>query len=121
MGYKYKTDREVALLLIINALSYGQEKEKVVTRYRIGTDSFRMISDRSTLRDSFLQDVTDQVSKLGWVMATLPEGDGYAIFKADIVDKWAGLGSKRLKEEGLLDMNENELETYYDNLIKINK
>jgi len=120
MHNRYRDDRETAQLLILNAISYGQEKGKDVSRYRIGMASLRTISSRSTIRDAFLQDLADQLNKLGWSMATLPNGDGFAIFKADIADSWAGLGTKRLKENGFLKLSESELETHFEEIIANN-
>ena len=110
---KRRTPYETALLLILNALSYSKAKERKISRFRAGTTVLRRISRRTALREAFLDAVREELNDLGWSMANLPGGENYVFFRADSVERWAGLGAKRLKEEGYLEMSEQDLEVAY--------
>ncbi len=107
---------ETALLLVLNALHYGEEKKRTVSRFRVGSGIIRRLSRRTNLREAFLDSIREELNELGWAMAVLPDGENFAIFQGDMAEKWAGLGIKRLKEEGFLQMSETELEAAFTEL-----
>lgn len=112
-----QTARHTALLIIINIIHYGQEKGKSVYRARFSEGAIRRMSARQRLREAFIRDLTDELLNLGWCFFCLQDGSGYGIVSTTATDKYPGLGTKRIAEEGFYDMSEDELEEELNELL----
>jgi len=110
------TPYKIALLIILNALHYSRSKGKNISRFRAGASFMRLISQMTVLNGALLDEVREELNRLGWAMAILPDGDNFVFFRADSVERWAGLGSKRLLETGYLEMPDEELKDLFDQL-----
>ncbi|WP_290522113.1 MULTISPECIES: hypothetical protein [unclassified Leclercia] len=87
----------VALLIVINARLYAEEKGKAITRYRLTRRSFKLLAQRSALHATFVASVNEELQELGWQLIEDPDGN-FAFFDTGIIDNWARLSIKRVKE-----------------------
>ena len=71
--------------------------EKKVTRARLSENSLRRLCCRSHLTPSFLVEVQEWLLRAGWVLFFA--GSGYAIIKADHVDSWVRISTKRIADD----------------------
>jgi|GEM_PF-6749817 len=107
-----RSAKATAVLLILNAKIYEQEKEREVSRYRFTRQTLTKCSCRRVLRNSFLDQLDEELAELGWRFIQL-EFD-YAIVDASKVNSWTKLSSKRLREKALLTMTDQELIDSYE-------
>ena len=87
----------VAVLIVLNAFLYAEDKGKAITRYRMTRRSFKLLSRRQALHVTFIASVSEELQELGWQMIEDPDGN-FAFFDIDIVDNWARLSISRVKE-----------------------
>ncbi|WP_431022043.1 hypothetical protein ABMA09_18735 [Erwinia rhapontici] len=96
----------VALLIVLNAIYYSEEKQKAVTRYKMVRKSFKLIARRKALHATFIADVTQELQELGWQL--IEDGDGnFCFFDLDMTVNWARLSIKRVRS--LRDTDDDEL------------
>jgi hypothetical protein len=94
------TPSECAMLVVhlIEVKDAEIEKiEKKVTRARLSENSLRRLWCRSQLTPSFLVEVQEWLLRAGWVLFFA--GSGYAIIKADHVDSWVRISTKRIADD----------------------
>jgi hypothetical protein len=114
---RMQTARHTALLILINIAHYSEQKSRPVHRARFSENAIRRMSRRQRLKEAFIQDLSEELLNLEWCFFCLPDGNGYGIVRVTATDSWAGLGTKRLSEEGFCDMTEQELESELENLL----
>jgi hypothetical protein len=88
---------EVATLTIYLGKSYAEEKKTKLTRFRVSNRSLRKIAGRSHLRDKFLDEWALALDQMGWKVIWC--GDNNAVIRADAIDGWARLSSKRIASD----------------------
>lgn len=96
---------KTAMLLIMNAQAYADEKQKEVSRYRFTTSTLKRISNRQRIHQSFLTILNEELEELGW-MLLIRESD-YAIFDLSKTDHWVRLNSHRITS--LFEKTESEV------------
>lgn len=104
-----------AKLILINGKSYEKERGRQVTRYRFSETTLRRISRRKALRQGFLTELEEEVAELGWLFFRL--GPDFAVIDLTKSSTWTKLGAKRLKEEGLLDADDDEIDRLFKDLL----
>lgn len=92
--------KTVAQLLIINAHRYAQEREKEPAPYRLNANTLKFIAGRSRVRQSFLDDLADNLSGLDWAFSQIDDGE-FVVIPIVRTQAWAKLNSKRVKDEAL--------------------
>ncbi|MFT4504614.1 hypothetical protein [Caballeronia sp. 15711] len=101
-----------AQLILLNARSYADEKQREVSRYRFSADALKRFSNRQRLHDGFLNDVDDELFGLGWIFARRSESE-FAVIDDAKTTAWPKLGPKRLKESGLLAKDDEAIDDEY--------
>lgn len=109
------TPQATAMLIVINAKLYQQEREREISRYRFSHNTLRRFSGRSTLRRSFLDELSDELAELGWIF--VPLGAEFAVVDLSKSDSWVKLSSKRVGDLGLLGASAEDIEAQYDRFI----
>lgn len=100
--------QNVAMLIVLNAIYYGEEKQKAVTRYKMVRKSFMLLARRKALHATFVTEVAQELQELGWQL--IEDGSGnFCFFDIGITANWARLSTKRVKT--LRDSEESELIT----------
>jgi hypothetical protein len=84
-----------AKLIIMNLDCYSGEKEKKYSRVRISKDTMRKITKRERLRDSFVNELSDELYQLGWHLIDHSDTE-FAIIEAERVSRWAKISSQRI-------------------------
>lgn len=98
--------QNVAFLIVLNAIYYGLEKQKAITRYKMVRKSFMILARRKALHATFVAEVAAELQELGWQL--IEDGSGnFCFFDMGMTANWARLSTKRVK--GLRDSEENEL------------
>ncbi|UVO10270.1 hypothetical protein LW347_10165 [Pectobacterium polonicum] len=98
--------QNVAILIVLNAIYYGEEKQKAITRYRMARKSFMLLARRKALHVTFVADVAQELQELGWQL--IEDGSGnFCFFDIGITANWARLSTKRVK--ALRDYEDSEL------------
>ncbi|EPK3405894.1 hypothetical protein JAG57_002608 [Proteus mirabilis] len=101
----------VAKLIVLNAFLYATEKGKSITRYKVSNSTLRKMSHRNSLRESFLVEVDNELSELGWTMIR-NNNDENCFMVMSATDNWPKLSSKRLNT--ILEQNdESEIDDMY--------
>lgn len=91
------TATNVAILIVLNSFRYGEEKQKVVSRYKLTKKSFKILARRKSLHLSFVAEVSQELQELGWQL--IEDGDGnFCFFDLDMTTNWARLSVKRVSE-----------------------
>lgn len=90
-----------AQLLVINAALYADEKSKEVSRYRFSRESLRNISGWGRLSASFMEDLTGDLLRLGWVFIDFSDAE-CAMIMVSKITVWPKLSSKRLQDDDQL-------------------
>jgi hypothetical protein len=85
-----------AQALLVNAESYGVEKDRHVSRFRLTKNSLEMISGRALLTPQFLQDTNGALWEMNWSMIVLPDGD-FAFIETSKIGVWPRVGWGRLE------------------------
>src|ERR1700722_17548828 len=101
-----RTALATAQLIVLNAKAYAEEKNREVSRYRFSADALKRLSNRQRLHDGFLYDLDDELLGLGWIFARRSESE-FAVIDDAKATAWPKLGPKRLKDNGLLDKNDD--------------
>ena len=105
MNHFISTERllpsKVAMLLILNAYLYADEKSKEISRYRFTKASLKRISNRQNLRQAFVEELREEFLELGWLL--IVRDADYAILNLDKTDTWVRLNSQRLSSYKNLD------------------
>jgi hypothetical protein len=94
------TPPECAMLtvhLIEKKDSEIEKLDKKVTRARLSENSLRRLWCRKHLTPSFIVEVQEWLFRAGWVLFFA--GSGYAIIKADHVDSWVRISTKRITDD----------------------
>jgi hypothetical protein len=99
------TPFKVAMLLVLNAQAYAEEKDKEVSRYRFTVITLKRIANRQRIHASFLSTLNEELEELGW-MLLIRESD-YAIFDLSKTDHWVRLNSHRIND--LFNKTESEV------------
>lgn len=108
-----KSPAEVAKLLVINACLYEQEKQKELNRFRVSYITLRKIAGRKRLREAFLADLEYELFEIGWKFFEL-ETPEYALINIIKTNSWMRISSKRLQENGYIDLDENEIDKVFE-------
>ncbi len=108
----------VALLTVLNAKRYAEEKGKKISRFRMSRPSFGKMAKRSKLRQSFLDEYEEHLGSLGWTMFGLPDG-GYAFVETDSVDGWTKIASNRVNREIVQAVKGDISEEHVESLLEI--
>jgi hypothetical protein len=87
---------EVAFLTVENVDRYEDEKGKAVSRLRMAMNTLRAISMRETIRDSFVEEWSDELQRLGWIVFRRRED--FLLVKVEKADNWTKIASKRVKD-----------------------
>ncbi len=95
MAKVHLSARAVALLLILNAKFYSNEREKEISPYRFTAVMLKRISGRSRLRTGFLIKLGDELIGEGWHLLQNDEVE-FAIFPVPRTKGWAKLSSRRV-------------------------
>lgn len=90
-----------AQLLVINAALYADEKSKEVSRYRFSRESLRIISGWGRLSASFMEDLTGDLLRLGWIFIDFSDAE-CAMIMVSKITVWPKLSSKRLQDDDQL-------------------
>jgi hypothetical protein len=109
-----RTPSQTALLILINAKLYENERGREITRYKFSISTLRRIAGRVALRDSFLSKLDDELAELGWLL--IPLGTEYAVMDISKTESWVKLSGKRLSDEEYLDLDDEELLKIYTDL-----
>lgn len=91
------TAEQTALLLELMRQRREEEAGRTTTRYRISSATLRRISGRLRLRDTFLDELTDAMAELGWVI--IPLGDNFGVLNGGAVEAWPRIASRRIRRE----------------------
>jgi len=97
------TSRECAMLVVHlieqkdKEAQTTQKTEKKVTRARLSENALRRLWCRSHLTHSFLVEVQEWLIRAGWVLFFARSS--YAIIKADHVDSWVRISTKRITDD----------------------
>ena len=114
------TPRECAMLVVHlietkdEETKTTQKTEKKVTRARLSENTLRRLWCRSHLTPSFLVEVQEWLIRAGWVLFFARSS--YAIIKADHVDSWMRISTKRIADDlkkvsrGMFEVEFAELE-----------
>lgn len=89
-----------AKLIVMNLGRYSGEKEKSYSRIRMSKNTMRKITGRERLRESFINELSDMLYKLGWHLIDHSDTE-FAIIAVDRVSRWATISSQRISN--LLD------------------
>ncbi len=87
-----------ALLTVLNAKRYSEEKVKKVTRFRVSRQTLGKLAKRQLLRSSFLDEYEEHLRSLGWTMIELPDAS-YAFLETASVEGWTKISSTRVSKE----------------------
>jgi hypothetical protein len=102
-GAYQPTPRECAMLVVHlieekdKETQRTQKTEKKVTRARLTDNALRRLCCRSNLTSSFLVEVQEWLIRAGWVLFFARTS--YAIIKADHVDSWVRISTKRIEDD----------------------
>lgn len=91
---KRLTTSTVAMLLVLNAHAYAEEKGKEVSRYRFTRATLKKISGRQRLRDAFLDDLTEMLEELNWTL--IIRDTDFGLLDLSKTDSWPRLNSHRI-------------------------
>ncbi|WP_236467287.1 hypothetical protein, partial [Pseudomonas syringae] len=64
-----------AQALLVNADTYGVEKDRHISRFRFSKQNLKMVSGRANLDPQFLQEFKGALWEIGCSMVELPDGD----------------------------------------------
>ncbi|MFM2057381.1 MAG: hypothetical protein RLY71_1766 [Pseudomonadota bacterium] len=117
MTIKRHTPRATAMLIVINAKLYQQEREREISRYRFSHNTLRRFSGRNTLRQSFLSELSDELAELRWMF--VPLGAEFAVVDLSKSDSWVKLSSKRVGDQRLLDADAQDIEDRFNELMPV--
>lgn len=109
---KRKNLETIAKLILINGKLYEQEREKEISRYRFSAQTLRKISGRKVIRQSFLDDLQDELAEIGWYLIRFE--NEYAVIDINKISSWVKLSSKRLVENNIIDLEGDQLDLIFD-------
>lgn len=87
-----------ALLTVLNAKRYSDEKEKKVSRFRVSRQTLGKLAKRQLLRSAFLDEYEEHLRSLGWMMIELPDAS-YAFLETASVEGWTKISPTRVSKE----------------------
>lgn len=93
------SSQHTAKAILINLARYSDEKGKELSRFRMSRDSLRRVSNRRTLRASFVSDVIDAMAQLGWSCVnteTMTSDSELAFIQTPKIEAWPRLGVHRV-------------------------
>jgi hypothetical protein len=89
--------RQCAMLVAHLLRAKGKEVTKPVTRARLSEVTIRRLFRRQRLPPQFLNEVQEWLFRAGWVLFSA--GTTYAVVKAEVVDGWGRISSKRIRND----------------------
>ena len=84
-----------AQALMVNAETYGVEKDRHISRFRFSKHNLNMVTGKALLDPQFLQELRGVLWEIGFTMVELPDGD-YAFIETSKIDVWPRVGWGRL-------------------------
>lgn len=112
-----------AELILINIALYGQEKEKEVSRARLSRTTLKKISGRRLFRQSFLDDLFEELLDRGWFMGDVDRPE-FFLLRLDKVQNWTKVSSSRIQpllQSDDLEKIRNDVSEKYAALIEDNQ
>lgn len=100
-------------LLILNALMYGAEKGKEVSRYRFTRATLRTICGWPRLSEKFLAKLLRELYGMGWHFIDHTDIE-FVIIERRKADVWPKLNSKRLNDMLKPSKSEDDIQALYD-------
>jgi len=111
---KNRHPADVAILILLNAKLYEDERKRDVARYRFSAETLRRLSGRRLIRGAFIKQLRQEFQNLDWFL--LEQGADFAVVSEANVDVWVKLGPKRLYEAGYTKLQGDELACLYEKL-----
>lgn len=114
MQRKHKFSAEIsARLLVLTALSYGDEKGRDTSRFRMSRSTVRRISGWNRLSVPFMSQLKREMAELGWLFFDYSDTEVAAI-QLGKVGSWVRLGSARVAHYRKEDDPESLILDAYD-------
>lgn len=105
----------VAMLLVLNAHAYAEEKGKEVSRYRFTRATLKKLAGRQRLQDVFLDDLTEMLEELNWTL--IIRDTDFGLLDLSKTDSWPRLNSHRIAS--YLELGPDELAHLYREKLEI--
>lgn len=116
MPKKNLSAEHTAKLIVLNADFYGNEKDKLISRYKISLNTLRIISKRDAIREAFLAEVELELAELGWAFIRNNEDECCFMVMAT-TGNWAKLSSKRLTD--LIEEGPDAIDQAYEKYMEL--
>jgi hypothetical protein len=95
--FRRPAPREAAMLILCLLEAKQEEVQQEITRARLSEITVRRLWIRSRVSNEFLVDVQEELIRRGWVLFWA--GSTYAIIKAEAVEGWGQISSKRIADK----------------------
>lgn len=91
------TPRQTALLILVAHEAYEKDRDRSISRFRLGRNTLRRLAGRTRAREAFIECVKDELLDFGWVMFDV--SDQFGLLRIDRVDTWQRIAGKRIAEQ----------------------
>ena len=101
----------VALMMVLMAKLYADERNRDVTRYRTSWPALYDLTGVDRLRSEYISALREELRDLGWLLDI--NGAEISVVSIEKRHTWAKLGTQRLTKANLLNAGEEELSREY--------